>query len=142
MPITFRSTFNAKRTLDRKLDAVESALTRQIELEKTAIVARTGQGKDVDGARFEDYSDAYAKRRADAGRQVSPPNLTFTGQMLQAIVTQVVRARESISARIYFADTESAAKARYNNPTRRFFGLADSQLARLKRAVREALKST
>jgi len=49
------------------------------------ITRRTGKGLDVDGRPFKPYGAAYAAKRAAAGRQTSPVNLTLTGTLLRGL---------------------------------------------------------
>lgn len=49
------------------------------------ITRRTGKGIDVDGRPFKPYGAAYAAKRAAAGRQTSPVNLTLTGTLLRGL---------------------------------------------------------
>lgn len=114
---------------------------REMQLARTGIIVRTQSGTDVTGGSFAPYSEGYAKARTKAGRRSSPVDLTFTGQMLQAITTAVRKVGSAIEGRIFFADAESATKARYNQEDneRRFFGLSDEQMNRIRSAVYEAI---
>lgn len=57
------------------------------------ITRRTGKGIDVDGRPFKPYGAAYAAKRAAAGRQTSPVNLTLTGTLLRGL--RVLRVEPS-----------------------------------------------
>jgi hypothetical protein len=56
--------FNGIRTQE-KLNAIGLSITRTIK-------TRTRSWRDVDGKRFQDYSEAYKKKRVAAGLSVSP----------------------------------------------------------------------
>lgn len=47
------------------------------------IQRRTAKGVDLDGRPFAPYSTDYARAKSLAGRNVAPPDLTLTGQMLR-----------------------------------------------------------
>lgn len=139
MAVTIRSTFSGADRARQLVENAETALNRQLQIEATQIITRTQSGRAVNGSGFDDYSDGYAEFRRKAGRRTSPVDLTFTGQMLQAITTTVRKVGDTIEGRIFFADAESAAKARFNSERRSFFGLSDEQRERLRAAVYEAI---
>jgi hypothetical protein len=114
------------------------AFEQQLADEATRIIRRTRSGKDVDGGPFAPYSPAYARFRQSAGRQVSPPNLEFSGNMLSAITHEVKRTSNGSEGRIFFNSAREALKAAGNQVRRRFFGLADEQVRRIVKAMREA----
>jgi hypothetical protein len=98
-------------------------------------------GRDYTGKPFKKYSEGYAQERERLGLQVSPPNLTRTGQMFKA---QQVRFQElgnaQTVAEFYFADGSAGTKAQFVNRLREFFRLSPGQLTAIKNAIRKALR--
>jgi hypothetical protein len=82
MPITLTQSFP-------KLSSVkmtDEALMREIGLQAIrAIQARTRQGRDSSGRAFAPYSPGYAKAKAKAVGGSMTPNLTLSGDMLNAL---------------------------------------------------------
>ena len=96
----------------------------------TRIRTRTAAGRDVNGAAFPDYSPAYAKRRAKAGRNATV-DLTFSGKGLAAMAAEVHSAD---SFAIAYQDDEIATYMQAQNdgnerlPARRFFDTSPEEL--------------
>lgn len=86
------------------------------------IKRRTAKGIDYAGDPFERYSESYADFRAEHGRNVSPVDLLFEGNMLAALQNFV----EGGEAVVGFASGAEARKASWHNegtkrmPRRRF----------------------
>ncbi len=90
MPITLRGTIPRPSTL--KL--TDKALMRDVGLMAIrAIQARTRQGRDSSGQPFRPYSPGYAKRKAAEVGASSTPNLTVSGDMLNAL--QIVEVTDA-----------------------------------------------
>lgn len=123
---------------EERLKAIDQRFEQALADEATQIVLRTQRGVDADGNTFTPYSEAYAKKRGDSGRQVSPPNLMYTGNMLASIATKVTRTLETVLGTIFFNSTREALKARGNQEKRRFFGLSEEQVKRLTDKLRGA----
>jgi len=102
---------------------------------KTEIVGRTNQGRDVDDSTFEPYSDDYARWRKQRGYQVDPPNLTITGNMLQAIDSRIEERPGSLTGILLFAAQREAVKARSVNKLREFFALSKDRIEKILRAL-------
>lgn len=98
--------------------------------------ARLGIG--LNGKHFKSYSAPYAQKRAEQSRQVSPPNLIWTGQMMAAM--NVGRASQG-GAKIYFSNVAAARKAFFNNRTRPFFGLDGDKREIVRREVARHFRS-
>lgn len=49
------------------------------------------RGIDADGNVMKPYTEKYAKRKGKSGKQVQPPNMTWTGRTLNAIQIKGVR---------------------------------------------------
>jgi hypothetical protein len=65
------------------------------------IQRRTAKGTDMHGRAFRSYSDEYAKKRDDDGRNASPVDLTFTGGLLASVrILRVVDRVGKIAALI------------------------------------------
>ena len=94
------------------------------------IVARTQRGKDVKMKGFKSYKADYAKYRAKHGRD-RKVNLTYSGRMLGAINSKHI----PLGLRFYFASKSEADKAKWNQKTRKFFGVDKAQLKYLKRQL-------
>ena len=132
MGITFRSTFNAKRIGEAIIQKLEKKLETAMAEAVTQIDTRTASGRKIDGGSFEKYSDAYAEFKTKAGRNARP-DLTFTGQMLAAMQSKVERIATGFLGRIFFQGGRTGSTASndqiagYNQKTRPFFGLSDTQ---------------
>ena len=98
--------------------------------------ARSGRG--LNNKPFKAYTERYAKKRGDNGRQINPPNLIWTGQMMAAM--NVGRA-SSAGAKIYFSNVSAARKAYFNNRTRPFFGLDSDKRDIVRREVAKHFRS-
>jgi len=95
------------------------------ELQETLIAriqTRTGEGVDYNGVPFKKYSDSYLKRRLANGRNKAV-NLQWHNQMLRAITAKNIKG----GFRIYFMNSTENKKAKYNQETRKFFGLDKKQ---------------
>jgi phage gpG-like protein len=126
------------RVVKERLRAAGKAFRRALEDEATRLVVRTRKGLDVNGQPLRPYSERYAKFRQKKGRNTDPVDLTFTGNMLAAVQTEVKETPEGYAGRIFFNSAREAAKAAYNQETRPFFGLADEQVQRITDAVQNA----
>lgn len=93
------------------------------------MIIRIRSGRDVNNTQMHGYTDAYKKRKADAGRSVSPPDMTFTGLMLNSIQTRIIpRGQSTLEGLIYFANPVAADRARGNiDNGRDFYGLTTEQ---------------
>lgn len=87
----------------------------------------TREGVDAFGKAFVPYSESYARFRMKKGRNTTPVDLTFTGQMMAGIATKTA----SGTAVLFFPNRERARIANFHNsleprkkiPLRRFFAL-------------------
>ena len=64
-----------------------------------------------------------------------PVDLTLSGNMLNAIDTKTEDTPTGAVATIFFSSALEAAKAQGNQKKRRFFGLADEAVQRIKRKL-------
>ena len=130
--------FKATLTGDIKAQAQAQMRARakrlEILLEQEAgeIIQRTQSGKSIEGGTFTRYSDGYAAYKAKKGRRASPPDLTFTGNMLKSIRTKITISASVITGFIYLLPSQ-AIKAFANQITYRrpFFGLSNEQKQRI-----------
>jgi hypothetical protein len=68
----------------RALEAmIRKALPAAAVAAVSLIQRRTAQGVDMHGRPFVSYSRRYGALKAESGRNVDPPDLTLTGQMLR-----------------------------------------------------------
>lgn len=137
MGIEVRNAEVIVRAVKDRLERMIERLDVAIADEATRIVVRTRKGLDVNGNPFAEYSPKYAKHRQKRGRKTDPVDLTFTGNMLNAIQTKVERTADGATGTIFFGSAREAAKAAGNQERRQFFGLSDEQVARLKRKLTE-----
>lgn len=136
MSIDFKSSFEPKRIITEILDKQEKILARALEEEITEIQERTQGGKDAKGATFKKYSDSYAKYKSSRNskgqsRKISPPDLTYSGDMLRSITSKVQRLGAGLLGTIFLTGN-AATKARENQKTRNFFGFSKEQIQRIK----------
>jgi len=110
-----------------------------------AIKVRVGEGKEVDGKRFDPYTPAYKAYRQEHGRPTGFVDLFFTGGMMNAL-TYTATGQQ---VRVFFMPTASnplprkkkvgegggstanvtnAEKAYYLNEKRPFFGFSDDDV--------------
>jgi len=126
------------RAVKERVEAQKRALQQAAADAAAEIVIRTQSGRDVEGAVFTPYTEPYEKRKAKSGRNTSPPDLTYTGNMLAAIQTDFEETSTGARARIFFNSALEAAKAAGNQLKRRFFGLSEEQAKQIAQTIREA----
>jgi hypothetical protein len=100
---------------------VKKALGRTAEFLIFLIKTKTKKGVDYQGNSFAKYTQAYAEFRKEAGKQVTRPDLNFSGQMLSNII-QKSSPQEAI---IYFASKFQNTKALGNQSKRKFFAIGE-----------------
>lgn len=109
--------------------------------EQAEIIARTQSGRSIRGNVFEKYSEKWAAFREEKGRNVSPPDLTFSGTMLKSIDSKFeTEVDETVKATIFFNQPLEAAKASGNQEKRPFFGLAEEQVKRITEKLRKVTR--
>jgi len=101
------------------------------------IKQRTAQGKDVRDQLFKPYSEKYKLFRQEKGRDTGTPNLFFSGQMLGAM-THKVEGDDTV--KIFFADSQAAAKASGNQRKRAFFGLSADEVRQITAEIETELE--
>ena len=146
MGIEIQKSFDFGDELERQLNRTEKNMGVALSDHITTIVQNATSGRDIEGKAFAPYSKGYQKRRAKAGFSTRP-NLTVTGNMLQAIDSRVRRVGDKIVGEIFFRGTSSASrlgkgsasaadKARWNQKLRNFFGITTKQASRLLETLR------
>ena len=98
------------------------------------IVDRTQSGKSLRGKPFKKYSKDYQGIRSAAGLSPTEVDLTFSGEMLNSIITKKENERKII---LGWDDDTNEAKAYNHNtgdtlPQREFFGLQEKEKAELR----------
>ena len=118
------------------LDAKKKVFLEAVSDEIAIIQARTQKGLDVNDSTFAPYVPQYAKKRQANNDQVSPPNLTVTGNMLSSMRRGATTETETgISTTIEFGSSIEADKARGNMKKRNFFALSDEQVKEITNRV-------
>jgi len=110
---------NFEKQIREQPNIIKTALGRTAEFLMFLIKQRTARGTNADGNAFPKYSAEYAFLRKKSGRQVSTPDLNFSGQMLSNI-TQKSNPNFAI---IYFANKFQNVKALGNQTKRKFFAI-------------------
>jgi hypothetical protein len=99
------------------------------------IKQRSFAGKDVSGSTFKPLSPTYKKYKLEkTGR--STADMLLEGKMLAAIQTKVEEYANGLLGIIFFGSAKEAEKAAKNQKTRKFFGLAKDQIARIAETLR------
>ena len=140
MGLKIRTGVDVQKLIGRaKVNELKHDLQRRLESallnERDEIVARTQQRSvDMHGNTFKPYSRGYAAYKQE---KVGHTNVTLTetGNMLQSVQVKVKAAARGIVGKIFFSGTKAADKARKNQESRKFFGLSDEQIARIKKAL-------
>ena len=126
---------------------IEKAFAIELSDEVVRIIQRTQKGQDKNDNTFKPLSKSYAAFKANGGRvnqkrvvnnagkvkeparrpissQTNPTNLTFTGQMLQALTSSVEKISGGFLGKIGFLSAKESDKAIGNiKYGRDFFGL-------------------
>lgn len=152
---------NLSRKFEEKLRK-EAAfeLERRLEEAIGEIVTRTQSGKGVNGEPLKPYTREWRnikngltpsgkptskltkrrRNRRSSGIQArgDTVNLTYTAKMLQSIRAKVSSTADKLIGRLFFLPSQ-AGKAKGNHEKRPFFGLSDSQIAKIMAAIKEKL---
>lgn len=121
--------------LSKELKSIDNKLISGEFLESTAQLINGAmqtrvqrEGKGVDGSKMIRYTDLYATKKANSGRNTSFRDLTFSGKMWQSLTT----SKGKNKAKMFFGNAESVNKASGNNKRTRFFGLGEKEKKILK----------
>lgn len=145
------------KTLAQITGAVEDPkfFARTGEYLRATIKRRTLEGKDADGAEFIRYSDYWAAERVAVGLQVAHVDLFWSGQMMNAMTTDVTPR----SVRVFFASTMAfdprsrqgegtlqgarvtqAEKAAHLYKRRQFFAMSKEQIAYIMKSYGKSIQ--
>lgn len=127
-------------TLDKKISNLHKEFNIAVSDEVTQMVRRTQSGRDKDNKSFKSYSPSYSKFKRKRGRNVSPPDLTFTGKMLGAITYKTFEQGTKFIGEIFFNSSREATKARGNLRHRQFFGFSKEQILKIQQRIKAAFK--
>ena len=114
---------NFEKQVREQPQIVKTALGRTAEFLMGMIKQRTAKGQSADNNAFPAYTAEYAFKRKLSGRQITKPDLNFSGQMLSNI-TQKSSPTEAI---IYFANKFQNVKALGNQQKRKFFAIGQRE---------------
>jgi len=115
---------NVDQSIRQQPNVLKSALGKTAEFVMGLIKQRTARGQDANQIAFTPYTQVYKEFRQKKGRQVSYPDLNFTGQML----SNMTQKSTPSYAEIYFSNKAQAVKAMGNNRKRNFFAVGDREL--------------
>ena len=171
MGVEVRKNFDFKKMGMDRLQVLERAMGRLLEYEAKEIIKRTQSGKDANLKAFAPYTSAYAKykytgqkggnsnnrggfKRGDDRSSIKGSysnfgrvDLTFSGQLLQAIRSRVKRVGRAVEGVIYFlAGRQDRSNRKATNfdvargllKKREFFGLDPIQKKRIKETLQKA----
>lgn len=139
MPIKFTSKFNPSNIANNINQSGRITLLTAVQDEKAIMDIRTGSGRDIDGAGFQEYSESYGQQVEEktGNRNV---DLLDTGAMLQAIVINEYQSENKVEARVEFSMIDMAQRAIYNMKLRKFFGFSMDQFDRIKSKVKQSIR--
>ena len=102
---------------------IQRVLGRTAEFLMGLIKQRTQRGKNADGIGFAPYKPEYKAFRRESGKQVSFPDLNFSGNML----SNMTQKANSKQATLFFASKFETLKAVGNQNKRTFFAIGDRE---------------
>lgn len=115
--------------------AIPKALSRSGEKAKELIINRTAKGQGLNGA-FKNYSTDYRDFRKSKSRG-SKPNLNFSGRMLSDMDVKRVSTNKVL---IGFKRKEEEKKAKFNQKSRPFFGIKQSEIGSVENAFEKTFE--
>lgn len=133
MTVKVTTNFNFSLKVKQKLENIQEKFGRGLEDIVTRLQYDAKAGRDIEGNTFKEYHPSYKKIRAEAGKQVSPSDLTITGTMLSSIRTDIRKEGANVVGRISVNDDPK--KVEGNLKYRKFFGLSKERLAELKKKI-------
>ena len=131
-----------ERAVNQRIDKMAIEFSSAVEAEKNQIKVRTQSGVDVNGKQFVAYSDkegpqgAWKDIRKTNNKQTAYVDLTFSGDMFNAMRVVFIKDGFKFLASIFFSDSLQAKKAKGHQTgllgkirfqPRKFFGLSNSQ---------------
>jgi hypothetical protein len=94
------------------------------------------EGLKPDNSKLSPYSKQYAAFKSKRGRQVGYRDLTYTGNMWQALTATKMGKQ---SAKLFFAGAEQAKKAGYNDERTPFFEIGEREKQLIDRELKKFL---
>ncbi len=132
-----------ERAVKARLEKMEPEFKSAVETEKEAIITRSKSGIDVAGKNFKAYSDNekwkgknWKDTRRAEGFQTAYVDLTYSGDMFNAMKVAFRKEGFKFLATIFFGDQKQSQKAKGHQTgqlgknkfePRKFFGLSQSQ---------------
>ena len=131
-----------ERAVNQRIDKMAVEFSSAVESEKNQIKVRTQSGVDVNGKQFVAYSDKEGPQgvwkdvRNANNKQTAYVDLTFSGDMFNAMRVVFRRDGFKFLATIFFADSLQSKKAKGHQTgllgkirfkPRKFFGLSQQQ---------------
>ena len=95
------------------------------------------QGLGADGKKLSPYSKQYANYKSQTGRQNKYRDLTYTGNMWQALTSTKLG---SDAARMFFGSATEAKKAGYNDERTPFFELGTQEKKIIDSEIKKLLR--
>lgn len=133
MSITFKANINIPQRLKAKTDQFKENFGEAMRERMTAIKARISKGEGPNG-KLAPYSASYKKFKAEygsGGRDVNTVNMRLSGNMMDSMITEVVKTADGAVGLIKFGGSE-VNKAKWNQDKRPFFGLNEDDIKRIK----------
>lgn len=156
MAISFRSTFSAKKRASEILQKKKEQLGQAMSDAQSMLKADIAKGIGTDGAAMKELTPKYrdfklgltkgkSKKtgKQKAGRGI--PDMNLSGDMLRDMLVEVKELKDKLIGRIYFLTAQHGKvrgnltgkrgkSQRVSNP-RKFFGLSDKNLSRLRKTL-------
>ena len=132
-----------KGIVDRRLASIGETVGRQVGAAQIVnIRQRVAKGVGMHDQKMPVYSDAYKRSKQASGRNVDVRDLTYTGRMLGAMVSEIAESNpKQTRVVIKFTDKPSQSKARYNQRRSAWFGISPRDRIALRAIQRRALKT-
>lgn len=96
------------------------------------------KGIGADGRKLSPYSRKYQEFKSSTGRQASYRDLTYTGNMWQALTAT---KRGKAAAKMFFGSATEAKKAGYNDKRTPFFELGEAEKRIIDKEVSKLLNN-
>lgn len=141
MKLDFSNLEVIKRAVIERVKKFPENLKDALNSEIGVIKTRTQQGQQVDGGgwsgKYVDYQSAsHRAKRTNRGLSLSPVDLTFSGDMLDAMRSKVEVKGAQTVGEIYFEGKANKDKAKGNQKYRKFFGLSKDQRDKITNKLR------
>jgi hypothetical protein len=138
MGIQIKNLAKVSLIIGERLQKVGTAFSGALKVEKDRIISRTQSGVDVSGKNFKYYRPFTVKNRRKNRKQVDHVDLTFNGDMLNALKVTFSFDGTRIIGTMSFDGGEQSQKAIENEMLgRNFFGLSNEQIEIIKNKLRQ-----